>query len=332
MPDLRIFRDGLCETSPSYHSTKLPLVLVSPDFKMSTFRKRQECWVCGGRISRYLELGPVTIDSCPNCGHLTVTHPPVRETCPDYHLAYDQTKFLSALQATRRRQAKGIMAVLSRHGADSAILDYGCGRGFFLEACMAAGLRALAGADTSDLAVSHLRELGLEGIRLQGKDSLLSDMTAFSFVPTTITFLDVIEHFPDDMVATFSSWLAKLPRQTRFFLFKVPCRDGVLFRTSRCLAWLGASGPIKQLVQIGTFPPHLQYFSSRSLRCFVENLGLAILEEWGDPDVEPDQLRNRAPSLKAFPPALVSSTASLIIGCGRTVGCLDSRIVLAVRN
>jgi trans-aconitate methyltransferase len=92
----------------------------------------------------------VTIDSCPNCGHLTVTHPPVKETGSDYHLAYDQTKFLGALEATRRRQAKDIVAVLARHGADSAILDYGCGRGFLLEACRAAGVRDLAGVDTSD--------------------------------------------------------------------------------------------------------------------------------------------------------------------------------------
>ena len=299
---------------------------------MSPSDKPQECWVCGGRVSRYLQLGTVTIDSCQLCDHLTVIHPSVKEIGPDYHLAYDQTKFLSALEATRRRQAKDIMATLSRHGADSAILDYGCGRGFFLEACMAAGLRALAGADTSDLAVSHLRELGLEAVRIERDDSLLSDMAGFSFVPRTITFLDVIEHFPDDMVATFSSWLARLPQETRFFLFKVPCREGVLFRTSRRLASLGISGPIKQLFQIGTFPPHLQYFSSRSLRRFVENLGLAIAEEWGDSDVEPDQLRNRAPSLKAFPPGLVSSAASLLIGCGRRIGCVDSRLVLAVRN
>ena len=299
---------------------------------MSTFRKRQECWVCGGRISRYLELGSVTIDSCQDCEHLTVTHPLREEPGPDYHLAYDQTKFLGALEATRRRQARDILAVLARHGADSAILDYGCGRGFFLEACVAAGLRGLAGVDTSDLAVSHVRELGLQGIRLEADDSLLWDTTAMAFVPRTITFLDVIEHFPDDMVATFSSWLARLPRQTRFFLFKVPCRDGVLFRTSRCLARIGVTGPIKQLFQIGTSPPHLQYFSSRSLRLFVKNLGLTVAEEWGDPDVEPGKLHNRAPSISMLPPIVVSSAASLVIGCGRTIGCLDSRIVLAARD
>ncbi|MGA9653663.1 MAG: methyltransferase domain-containing protein [Polyangia bacterium] len=299
---------------------------------MTASEQKQLCWVCGGSLSRYLQLGPVRINSCRRCDHLTARPPPVGEPGSDYHLSYDQTRFLSALTATRRRQAKDIMAALSRHGADSDILDYGCGRGFFLEACMETGLRALAGADTSDLAISHLRGLGLETIRVEADNSLVSDWTALSFVPKTITFLDVIEHFPDDMVATFSSWLARLPRQTRFFVFKVPCRDGVLFRASRCVSLLGVSRPITQLFQIGTFPPHLQYFSSMSLRLFVKNLGLAIVEEWGDPDVEPDKLRDRAPTMRILPPALVSSTASLMIRCGRTLGLLDSRIVLAVRG
>jgi len=302
------------------------------DSEMSRLEKPPACWVCGGRVRPYLHLGSVRVDACRHCDHLTMIRPPASERGTDYHLAYDQTTFLTALEITRQRQAKDILAGLTRHTAASSILDYGCGRGFFLAECRAAGVLGLAGADTSDLAVSHLQHLGFESIRVQANDSLLSDFSVLSFVPTTITFLDVIEHFPDDMVTTFAAWLARLPERTRTFVFKVPCRDGVLFRTSRFFARLGIQGPVKQLFQLGTWPPHLQYFSSKSLRLFVQNLGLTILEEWGDPDVEPGQLANRAASTKLLPRALVSSAAHLMIGCGKTLGQFDSRIVLAARR
>ena len=326
---------------PSHHRGDLGLptsgVINHPphaavDSDMSRLEKPPGCWVCGGRVHPYLHLGPVRVDACRHCDHLTMIHPPNSERGTDYHLAYDQTTFLTALEITRQRQAQDILAHLKRHAAASSILDYGCGRGFFLEACRTASLPGLAGADTSDLAISHLQHLGFESIRVQADNSLLSDFSALSFVPKTITFLDVIEHFADDMVITFAAWLDRLPKQTRTFVFKVPCRDGVLFRTSRFLARLGIKGPIKQLFQLGTWPPHLQYFSSKSLRLFVKNLGLTILEEWGDPDVEPGQLANRAASTKLLPRTLVSSAAHLMIGCGKTFGQFDSRIVQATRS
>jgi hypothetical protein len=277
-------------------------------------------------------MDQVKIHACRHCDHLTALHPPASECLADYHLAYDQTTFLKALEVTRQRQARDIIAGLTRHAAASTILDYGCGRGFFLAECRSAGLPGYAGADTSDLAVSHLQQEGFESIRLQPDGSLQADFSVLSFVPRTIVFLDVIEHFPDNMVTTFTRWLARLPEQTRTFVFKVPCRNGVFFRTSRFMARLGIRGPIKQLFQLETSPPHLQYFSSKSLRLFLQKLGLTILEEWGDPDVEPKQLGNRATSTKLLPRALVSAGASLMVGCGKALGQLDSRIVLAARR
>ena len=118
---------------------------------------------------------------CQRCGHRVAIHAWEAEVSRDYHSQYAQGTFLYAL----RRAMEDC----------DQVLDYGAGRGWFLDACRKAGLRDLAAADISDLAVEAARAKGLPAIRVDKDGSGLA-AAGLPFSPRVLTLLDVIEHFP----------------------------------------------------------------------------------------------------------------------------------------
>jgi SAM-dependent methyltransferase len=290
-----------------------------------------KCWICGEQVFRFFKRVGLEVNECRGCGHFTADHQVLQEPPKEYHLVYEQTQFLTSLRSTRRRQAADILARLQRHGADRNILDYGCGRGAFLDECWATGRRDVAGADTSALAVSELLARGIPATQLPEYVELVSNFAELPFQPTTVTFLDVIEHLSGDLVGVFNSWLSRLTPATRYIVLKVPVQDGLLFRMARLLRWIGLGGPMRQLFQVGTWPPHFHYFCDRSFTAFLGRLKLDIVESWVDPDFEPDQLRARISSLNLVPNKIVRPIASWLYARAVRTGRADSRIVVLRR-
>jgi Zn ribbon nucleic-acid-binding protein len=128
------------------------------------------------------ETPRLEVRRCASCGHRLARHELLR-TLQDYHEQYDQGAFVDALRATRVRQAKRILGWI-READPSAtrLLDYGCGRGWFLEEAKAAGWQ-VTGADSSEMAIRMLRE---RGIAAAGLDQPIAS--------EVVTLLDVIEH------------------------------------------------------------------------------------------------------------------------------------------
>ena len=89
------------------------------------------------------------------------------------------------------------------------------------------------------------------------------------FVPEVITFLDVLEHFEGDLKSRLLPWLRALPPTVRHVVIKVPIREGLLFSIAGAARRAGVESLGNQLFQCGTFPPHFQYFTRRSLEAFV---------------------------------------------------------------
>ena len=296
------------------------------------------CWVCGGLTQTFWANDAFESVACRRCGHIVASHRPIPDAeATDYHLGYEQHDFVATLGATRRRQAARLLDELaSFDDPPRSIFDFGCGRGFFLEVAQTRGGLELAGGDVSELALQLLATRGLPGLKLDAElpfEKLA--LTQLPFLPEAITFLDVIEHFSGDLAQRLGRWLGDLPRDVRFIVFKVPVRDGLLFSVANLARRAHVGGPGRQLFQSGTFPPHYQYFSRRSLGALVERLELSPLAVLDDIDFEPAELGRRLSATSASGRALRAIAPVLGQGLGALVRLskrADSRIVVARRR
>jgi len=79
---------------------------------------------------------------CAACGHRVALHSS-EAPAADYHEQYDPGAFLDALRATRIRQARFIVGRIRAAAPDATrLLDYGCGRGWFIDEARAASVVA----------------------------------------------------------------------------------------------------------------------------------------------------------------------------------------------
>jgi len=300
----------------------------------STQSMADPCWVCGGGVRPYWADPALVVVECARCRHLHARHTPTSAApVVDYHQSYDQDSFLDSLGATRRRQADRILEAVERVSPGRALFDFGCGRGWFLDAAVARGYGPVGGGDVSPLAVSMLRDKHIPAVTL-AEDALLSgaDFSGLGFVPEIISFLDVIEHFEGDLSERFAGWVRTLPAAVRLIVVKVPVREGIMFSAAavaRRLAWPGLA---RQLFQVGTPPPHFQYFSRDSLDRFVKAIGLDIVQVIDDLDFEAESLAGRAALLRRLPQRPVATAARLLASGASRLGRFDTRIVIASRR
>lgn len=293
------------------------------------------CWLCSSATRVFWSNDAFTAVECRGCGHIQAEHQIDPEVAlADYHGTYDeQQRFVASLAATRRRQAGWLLDELQTAGPIGSVFDFGCGRGWFLQVAQERGLRDLAGGDVSELALALVRQRGLREVRLEQSAPLdhlrLDDL---GFVPDAITFLDVIEHFPGDLIPMFSRWLARLPRRVRFVVIKVPIREGLLFSIANLARRVGVEGLGRQIFQAGTYPPHYQYFSRRSLSGLIAKLGLRPVRVLDDLDFEPEELGNRLGPRLAPLKAIALPAGYGLAAMVRALGRQDSRIVIAERG
>ncbi|MCY1042970.1 class I SAM-dependent methyltransferase [Corallococcus sp. bb12-1] len=249
------------------------------------------------------------VETCARCGHRAAAHRAPRNTA-DYHAQYDSGGFMDSLRATRQRQARAIVERLRRHVPQPArLLDFGAGRGWFLEGCRDAGVTELAGADISELSVNLLRDAGIPSVQLAlpegGRWPL--PLEALPFRPRILTLLDVVEHFPGPHLADMVRHLVgQLAPELEWVVLKVPVASGLLYRVSRVMAGLGTPQLLEQLYQCGSFPPHESYFTRASMEALLRRVGLEPVDAFGDLDFEAGSLADRAHAARRLPRPLVT--------------------------
>jgi len=289
------------------------------------------CPVCGSpRLSHSFSTRSLTVWRCAVCHHRIAAHATPAPSA-DYHEQYDHGGFLSSLATTRRRQAAAIVELIRRHlPAGDGLVDFGAGRGWFLEACRDAGFRSLAGADTSELAVRSLTERQFAAIALSptGTDNA-EVLRRLPFRPRILTMLDVVEHLhPEQLHEVLGNLLGGLRPELELVVIKAPDAGGLFYRSARLLGRAGIAGPIEQLYQVGTDPPHFNYFTHGSMRRLLESLGLTVLEVKGDRDFEPQSLGQRARALAGMR-ALGRVAGSVAAGAADLTGWHDAAIYVA---
>jgi hypothetical protein len=253
------------------------------------------CPVCEHARLRPVTSPPgVTVFRCSECGHRVARHDTSATPQNDYHAQYDGGAFLDALRATRVRQAVHLIELLGRRIPEvSRVVDYGAGRGWFLEACRSAGVALVAGVDPSQIAVDGLTASGIEARQMAEDESASDTLACLSFRPRVVTLLDVVEHFPpDELRARLRSIVDACREDLEIVAMKVPVA-GLLYGGASLLARSGAPRLLSQLYQVGTWPPHLNYFSTTSAERLLTTAGLRVVDRIGDPDFEPGSLGQR---------------------------------------
>jgi hypothetical protein len=291
------------------------------------------CPICGRPLRHAGGTPHLAIDGCPRCGHKVAEHREAGARADvDYHRQYDEGAFLGSLATTRRQQAKAILErIHAQLPTADGLLDLGAGRGWFLEEARTSGLSRLAGADTSGDSVAGLRESGIEGLLIAPPTETAWDLRlrALSFRPRIVTLLDVIEHFPAErLAAMFADVVDQLRPELELVVVKVPVADGLLYRTARVLARARLYGPLEQLYQVGTFPPHFSYFTRRSLGELLARRGLVVVDAVGLLEFDPSTFGSRVTALRRAPRAatrLLGAATALV--ANRTTQ--DSYVVLA---
>ena len=110
------------------------------------------------------------------------------------------------------------------------VLDYGCGRGDFLELLCARGLTCL-GSDSSSQSVQST------GARLAGRPGFLGAFVAGSPLPKTpdvITLVEVVEHLPPEALPGFLASVASLLSPGGKLLTTSPHREDLLAAEVLC--------------------------------------------------------------------------------------------------
>ena len=294
-----------------------------------------ECWLCQSAVQQewHHPLSGLRVLLCPTCGHRTASHGTNEASVEDYHLAYDQHTFLSSLATTRERQAREIVAALRANGMSQGLFDYGCGRAFLVKEALRVGFRGVGGGDSSPLALRCLRDLGVTALPLPTDGSLVPlSEKELGFTPKVVAFLDVIEHFEGDLLSMLRCWLHELPASVEAVVLKVPVSDGVLFRIASSLARLGVDGPLRQLHQVGTSPPHYQYFCRTSVRLLVRSLGMDVVQAWDDLEFEPGSLHERVAMLRTVPRPLSGALGRALATVATNLGRADSHVIIASRR
>jgi hypothetical protein len=260
------------------------------------------CLFCGSVSPPALDVdsAPLRVVRCPDCDHRQALHNDQQPRSDYYEHTPQAEAFVRSLEITRRRQAKRIIADASEViGDPSGWLDFGCGRGWFLDEMRAAdATQFFAGFDTSSLSRQWLAEQGIEVAQPSAADALLPDFDSLSFPPRIMSFLDVVEHFAGEQAFRLLQGLSAALPSLEWLVIKVPISSGFLYRTAHMLRRI-APGPYRQLYQVGTFPPHYHYFNVGSLTHLIEKVGYEIVRVVRDPDV--DNLFHRIPALSSVP-------------------------------
>lgn len=203
--------------------------------------------------TRAAEGKPSLLVKCSRCGVVFRDEFPAEEIAGEYEEAYynqtpvleDHVKFLYSL---RWRKIRRYFPRVAR------VLDFGCGKGYFLHQLRAMGMEDIHGVELNRSALVFLRGQDFD---VAGQVSELDDSGPYE----VITLFHVLEHLddPKGFLITLRESLAEGGK----LIIEMPDRDGYGFRK------FGARWFYLQR-------EHLYYFNKKSLIYLLESSGFTV--------------------------------------------------------
>ena len=191
---------------------------------------------------------------CRRCGFVFTNPRPAGPLLDEYYAGVTY-EFSTAFW--REKSAKNVLDHLATfcRPAESRLLDFGCGAGYFLETARQRGWKAPAGFEVGQLAIQTCQQKGLE---VTGSVAWLKGQGGFE----VITLNHVLEHVAD--TGGLFVLLRDLLRPGGHIYVEVPNVASLRARLSLpfCSRWLGFDERYR------AFPSHLCYFTKSTLtRC-----------------------------------------------------------------
>lgn len=200
------------------------------------------------------------LKKCPKCSVIVAQAVNVVE-CFNY-ADYGEYMIVAAEEvenSVRRTMASSrtlLSAIQERFGSDAAVLDFGCGAGYFVKAAAEFGFDA-AGVEAS----SRLRNFSRDTLGLHIHEKLDDVKESFDVVSA----FDVVEHLPPENSRELLRQLLSLLKPGGIFAGNTPNVNSLNVRL------LGEKEPVIAP------PSHICYFTMASLDCFLRSLGLTRL-------------------------------------------------------
>ena len=241
------------------------------------------CPACGGRsFDATQPVTGVVEHRCVDCGLLIGELQRSGPVTAEFERV-DEARYLRAVGAARRRQARPILELLRQHAAPGVtVLDVGCSFGFFLQAARDAGFK-VRGVEPDPQAWRHATALLGEGVVehgwFRGDDEGVAEV---------IVTLDVLEHVPVAEQDGFGRSIRRSLGPGGVWVTKVPSTDGLYYRLSRHAAQVApriGETLLRRMWQTEYEYPHTVYFNRSSLARWLESHGFELLTSVHLPEV-----------------------------------------------
>lgn len=215
----------------------------------------------------------------------------------------DEDSRIAGLRSVREKgHAIVLDAIAARRELEGlALLDVGCGHGWFLEAATACGVAA-HGIEPDRAVAERTAARGLDVLVGFFPDDVPADARF-----DAIAFNDVFEHLPDPLKILRA--VHDRLRPGGLLAISIPTAEGLGYRVATAFARVGIGAPLDRLWQRGLPSPHLWYFTEESLLRAAGDSGFTPLAGGRLPSVERRGLRER---IAADPRSGVVQRAALV--------------------
>ncbi len=239
---------------------------------MDSFQKHEGCVICGcKRVKALSDYQKDYLVKCKQCNMVFSERVPTVEELNNLYSQYSYSSSVPLSPITILR-FKELLLKMEKYRKTGRLLDFGCGRGEFLEVAKSMGWEVY-GLEYSEKAIEILRSKQINVIdgnfieQFEGKDHF-----------DVITAFEVVEHlvFPMESLKIINTWL----RKEGCFYMTVPSFNSIgRFR-------------MKERYPILVYPEHVSYFSRKSLKYALRKSGFALTKVLSH-GLNPNVLRKR---------------------------------------